>query len=158
MSEVGDVVDRLAQLTDVQLVAAVREATAGRTALAPLHSAAAALARRDDLPAPNGDLPAVPDQPAVPATPDAPPPVGFSVAGEVDTGYSSAGVPTFGGVRDKLERRFGAAFGAEELDADTPAGRSAAEQWAKREKAGQDRLEEIRQSLRKSLRREDSAD
>lgn len=66
-----------------------------------------------------------------------------------DTGYTPAGVPTFDGVREKIETRFGTALGATELAEDTPEGRTAAQQFEARQKAAEDKLEEIRASMRK---------
>lgn len=57
------------------------------------------------------------------------------------------GVPTFESVRDRVEQRFGTAQGMSELDRQTPAGRSADEQWEAREKAARERLDRIRKSL-----------
>ena len=75
----------------------------------------------------------VPDQP----TPDEP-----------DTGYTTAGVPTLDGVREKIETRYGTALGATELAEETPEARSAAEQFDKRQKAAAEKLDEIRASMR----------
>lgn len=74
----------------------------------------------------------VPDQP----TPDEP-----------DTGYTTAGVPTLDGVREKIETRYGTALGATELAEETPEARSAAEQFDKRQKAAAEKLDEIRASM-----------
>ena len=65
-----------------------------------------------------------------------------------DTGYTEAGVPTLEGVREKIENRYGTALGATELAEETPEGRRAADQYAAREKAAADRLEQIRESMR----------
>lgn len=106
-----------------------------------------------DVPA---DAPA--DDPAAtgrPATPIAPgpaspaptttwPPVG---AAAPDTGYTTAGVPTLEGVRDKIESRFGTALGATELAAQTPEARSASERYAQRQQAAAAKLEEIRTAM-----------
>lgn len=66
-----------------------------------------------------------------------------------DTGYTAAGIPTFDAVREKIETRFGTALGASELAAETPEGRSVEEQYEKRQQAAAERLEQIRQSMRK---------
>ena len=66
-----------------------------------------------------------------------------------DTGYTPAGVPTLEGVREKIESRYGTALGATELAEETPEARSAAEQFDKRQKAAEEKLEEIRASMRK---------
>jgi phage shock protein A len=67
---------------------------------------------------------------------------------EPDTGFDSAGVPTFESVRDKIEGRYATAQGAAELDADTAEGRSVEEQYEERQRAAAERLEEIRESMR----------
>ena len=67
----------------------------------------------------------------------------------VDTGYSASGVPTFESVREKIETRYGTALGSAELDAETPEGRSAEEQYEARQRAAHDKLEEIRASMHK---------
>ncbi|GAA1084874.1 hypothetical protein [Tsukamurella spumae] len=63
------------------------------------------------------------------------------------TGYTTAGVPTFDHVREKIERRTTTALGAEELAHDTTASRDAERAFAEREKAAKAKLEEIRRSL-----------
>jgi phage shock protein A len=65
----------------------------------------------------------------------------------VDTGYTPSGVPTFESVREKIETRYGTALGSAELDAETPEGRSAEEQYEARQRAAHDKLEEIRASM-----------
>ncbi len=67
-----------------------------------------------------------------------------------DTGYTPSGVPTFDGVREKIETRFGTALGATELAEDTPEGKTAAQQFEARQKAAEEKLEEIRASMHKS--------
>lgn len=62
--------------------------------------------------------------------------------------YTTGGVPTFDYVRDRVEGRLATSAGAGELAGETPQGRSVDEQFAEREKAGRDRLEEIRRSMR----------
>ncbi len=64
-------------------------------------------------------------------------------------GYTAAGVPTFDGVRDKVEHRYGTSVGAEELDEQSPAGRAVAAQWEARQRAGHERLEQIRRSMQR---------
>jgi hypothetical protein len=66
----------------------------------------------------------------------------------VDTGYTSAGVPTFESVREKIETRYGTAIGAAELAAETPEGRTVEEQYDARQRAAAERLEKIRASMR----------
>ncbi|OBK28572.1 hypothetical protein A5634_20265 [Mycobacterium asiaticum] len=65
-----------------------------------------------------------------------------------DPGYDTSGVPTFDSVREKIESRFGAALGAEELAAETAEGRSAEEQYEERQRAAAERLAQIRESMR----------
>ena len=67
---------------------------------------------------------------------------------EPDTGYTPTGVPTLEGVREKIETRYGTALGATELAEETPEARSAAEKFDKRQKAAEEKLEEIRASMR----------
>ncbi len=64
--------------------------------------------------------------------------------------YSAGGVPSLDFVRDKIEGRFARSIGSAELAGETPEARSAAEQQADREKAAQDKLAVIRNSLRGS--------
>lgn len=66
-----------------------------------------------------------------------------------DTGYTEAGVPTFEGVREKIETRYGTALGSTELAAETTESRSAAQQFEARERAAKEKLEEIRASMHK---------
>ncbi len=67
----------------------------------------------------------------------------------VDPGYSESGVPTFESVREKIETRYGTSLGAAELDAETPEGRAVEEQYEERQRAAAERLEEIRESMRR---------
>jgi hypothetical protein len=76
-----------------------------------------------------------------PALPGAVPP-------EAVTGYTDSGVPTFDYVRDQIESRYGTSLGAHELASETPEATAAEEQFAAREQAGRDRLEQIRRALR----------
>lgn len=94
-----------------------------------------------ESPPPTADAPAAAT--AAPAAASALPPV-------PDTGYTPAGVPTLEGVREKIETRFGTALGATELAEDTPEGKTAAQQFEARQKAAEDKLEEIRASMHKS--------
>lgn len=61
--------------------------------------------------------------------------------------YDESGVPTFEYVRDKIEKKFATALGAEELVSSSEEGRSIDEQLAEREKAARERLEQLRRSL-----------
>ncbi|PJE22016.1 MAG: hypothetical protein CK431_18785 [Mycobacterium sp.] len=79
----------------------------------------------------------MPDQPAASSQPTIP-----------DPGYDDSGVPTFDSVREKIETRFGAAQGAEELAAETTEGRSVEEQYEERQRAAAERLAKIRESMR----------
>ncbi len=65
-----------------------------------------------------------------------------------DPGYDSAGVPTFESVREKIEGRYATSLGDAELDAESPEGRSVAEQYDERQRAAAERLAEIRESMR----------
>lgn len=65
-----------------------------------------------------------------------------------DTGYTPDGIPTFEGVREKIETRYGTAIGAAELAAETPEGRSVDEQYEQRQRAAAERLEQIRKSMK----------
>ena len=67
---------------------------------------------------------------------------------ELDTGYSSSGVPTFDSVREKIETRYGTSIGAAELDAESPEGHDVEEQYEARQRAAADRLAQIRESMR----------
>ncbi|OBF54617.1 hypothetical protein A5756_13860 [Mycobacterium sp. 852002-53434_SCH5985345] len=64
-----------------------------------------------------------------------------------DPGYDNAGVPTFESVREKIENRYATSLGDAELDAESPEGRTVAEQYDERERAAAERLAEIRESM-----------
>lgn len=66
-----------------------------------------------------------------------------------DTGYDESGVPTFESVRDKIERRFETSIGAQELDSETPEGRTVEKQYQDRQQAAAEKLEQIRKSMHK---------
>ena len=85
---------------------------------------------------------AVPDEGAALAIPGGLPPEVLA------SDYTEAGVPTFDYVRDRIEGRFATSVGMNELSGDTPQAASLDEQFAAREQAGKDRLEEIRRSMR----------
>lgn len=75
---------------------------------------------------------------------DSPPPV-------VPPGdYTEAGVPTFDYVRDRVETKINTGIGAAELADATPEGKAVEDQFEARKKAGLDKLEEIRRSMRNS--------
>ncbi|MCV7385060.1 hypothetical protein [Mycolicibacter longobardus] len=65
-----------------------------------------------------------------------------------DTGYDDSGVPIFESVREKIESRYQTSIGAQELDSETPEGRSVEKQYQDRQQAAADRLEQIRKSMR----------
>jgi phage shock protein A len=62
------------------------------------------------------------------------------------TDYTDAGVPNFDYVRDRIESRVATSIGTAELN--EPSTKSIDDQLADRERAGRDKLEEIRRSLR----------
>ncbi|MFC9968746.1 MULTISPECIES: hypothetical protein [Nocardia] len=159
MSETSEILGRLAALPDAELVSLLRAAVSGRPGLGAV---AAALAQVEAGHAEVGP-PVMLDTEAeiVDAEPvaseqvgdgHAVPPVPFGGSGPaanaVTGGYSTSGVPTFDAVRDKVEQRFGTAQGMGELDRQTPAGRSADEQWEARGKAARERLDQIRKAMR----------
>ncbi|MFQ6328517.1 hypothetical protein ACLMAL_20550 [Nocardia sp. CWNU-33] len=160
MSDISEIVARLAALSDDELLAVLRAATAEHPTLTGVHAVLGTAAATDDAivdvtpdtdPSPSHESPAnlgasgqVGGLSAVPAVPV--PPTGIPPSAAVG-GYSPEGVPTFESVRDKVEQRFGTAQGMSELDRQTPAGRSADEQWEAREKAARERLDRIRKSL-----------
>ncbi|MET1073389.1 MAG: hypothetical protein ABWY11_12150 [Umezawaea sp.] len=75
-------------------------------------------------------------------TTDAPPPV-------VPTfDYTDDGVPTFDYVRDRIENRAGTAAASTKLAPEAASVASVDEQLAERDRAGRDRLEEIRRAMR----------
>lgn len=67
---------------------------------------------------------------------------------ELVTDYTDDGVPNFDFVRDKIESRFATSLGSTELAGMTPEASAAEDQFAKREQAGKDKLEEIRRAMR----------
>ena len=78
--------------------------------------------------------------------PDIPGPVPEPV--QPDTGYDSAGVPTFESVREKIESRYATSVGATELDAETPEGQTVEERYEERQRAAAERLAQIREAMR----------
>ena len=66
---------------------------------------------------------------------------------DIDPGYDNSGVPTFESVREKIEKRYGTSLGASELAAETPEGRSIEERYEARQKAAEERLAQIRESM-----------
>ncbi|MFC6014415.1 hypothetical protein [Nocardia lasii] len=159
MSETSELLGRMAALSDDELVSVLRAAVAGRPGLGAV---AAALAQAQfghadtgspvtlDTDVVEADVMPIASEQVGGVNPV--PPVPFGVAGTgaptSTGGYSPTGVPTFDSVRDKVEQRFGTAQGMDELDRQTPAGRSVDEQWEAREAAARERLDRIRQSMR----------
>lgn len=80
----------------------------------------------------------MPDEPG--ATPD---------AAQPDSGYDSAGVPTFESVREKIESRYATSTGAAELDAESTAGQSVEKRYEERQHAAAERLAQIRESMQR---------
>ncbi|GGK67700.1 hypothetical protein [Nocardia camponoti] len=155
MSETSEILARLAALPDADLVAIMRAAIAGRPGLTEVGTALTRVASGNTDPDAPVTLDTVDAEFVEPTdtshqvgTTFAVPPVPTLPITPATGGYTAGGVPTFDSVRGKVERRFGIAQGSGELDQQTPAGRSVEEQWEAREKAGRDRLEEIRKSMR----------
>lgn len=163
MSDAQELAALLAQLPDAELAAVVAAATEGRAGLAALHAVARSLTDTlghapdvidvtpDTLPVESysqsetvggsGQVGAGPVATGIPV-----PPAGIHTGPAVG-GYTSAGVPTFESVRDKVEQRYGTSQGMGELDRQTPVGRSVEEQWDARAKAARERLDQIRKSM-----------
>lgn len=57
-------------------------------------------------------------------------------------------MPTFDYVRDHIEIRVATSIGSQELAGAIPEGKAAEDQFAARERAGRDKLEEIRRQMR----------
>jgi hypothetical protein len=64
------------------------------------------------------------------------------------TDYTDDGTPNFDYVRDRIESRIATSIGAGELAGNTPEAATVDEQFAAREQAGRDRLEQIRRAMR----------
>lgn len=64
------------------------------------------------------------------------------------TDYNDTGVPTFDYVRDRIENRVATSIGSQELAGATPEGKAVEDQFEARERAGRDKLEEIRRQMR----------
>ncbi|QVI18613.1 hypothetical protein KHQ06_18710 [Nocardia tengchongensis] len=163
MSDAQEIVALLAQLPDAEFAAVVAAASDGRAGLAALHAVAQSLTDTlghapdvidvtpDTLPVESysqsetagvsGQVGAGPVATGIPV-----PPAGIPT-GPAAGGYTSAGVPTFESVRDKVEQRYGTSQGMGELDRQTPVGRSVEEQWDARAKAARERLDQIRKSM-----------
>ncbi|CAM3138268.1 PspA domain-containing protein [Prescottella defluvii] len=146
MVEMDDVIAQLRGASDAELLAVVLAVTGDRPGLSPVHAAAAALSAGGGH---TPDLPPDPSRPAIP--PEVPPPLTMAAGSGPSVpspDYTEAGVPMFDRVRDRIEERFGTALGSEELERESRAGRDLDEQWQAREKAGRDRLDEIRRSMK----------
>jgi hypothetical protein len=95
--------------------------------------------------------PAASTEPAVPAADTPAEPVADTpaepAAQPFSADYTDAGVPTFDFVRDRIEGRAATALGQGELDAETPEGRTLAQQEADRDEAARERLAQIRRSM-----------
>lgn len=65
-----------------------------------------------------------------------------------DGDYSEEGVPNFDYVRSRIEEKSATADGSVELAKETPEGATVEQQMAERDRAGRDKLEEIRRSMR----------
>ncbi|MFD9735997.1 hypothetical protein [Umezawaea sp. NPDC059074] len=62
--------------------------------------------------------------------------------------YTNEGVPNFDYVRDKIENRFATSTASTELSGGVSEAKSVDEQLAERDRAGRDKLEEIRRAMR----------
>jgi len=124
--------DQAASLPDAEVLDLVVALTSARPALRAVYDAAVAL-----TPEASVDPDIVPRTPSVTDIPQVP----------MDPGVTDAGVPTFDAVRDRIDGRSGRAVGSTELDAESAIGRTEAEKFAERERAGRARLDEIRKSM-----------
>ena len=151
-----DLIARLRGLPDSEFLDVVAAASADRPGLGAVHAAAnteSAATKAEPVPPAAPEIPPAPEVPATPAVPstpdipsttDVPPPV--QISGPTPD-YTAGSVPTFDSVRDKVEQRYGTAIGSDELARETTAGRSLQEQWDAREKAGHEKLDQIRKSM-----------
>ncbi|OBJ87357.1 hypothetical protein [Mycobacterium asiaticum] len=103
----------------------------------------------DQSPSPEATPPAEPD-PSASGRESASNPAdsGAFTSARAEEPYDRSGVPTFESVREKIESRYGAAIGADELAADTEEGRAVEEQFEARQRAAAERLAQIRESMR----------
>jgi hypothetical protein len=74
-------------------------------------------------------------------------PGGDYVGGATTGEFTDSGVPTWDGVREKVQHRSDTAVGAEELDRESRAGQDLDKQWNDRQEAGRRKLDEIRRSM-----------
>jgi phage shock protein A len=91
----------------------------------------------DDMAQPPADEPI--DAELVDDSPPTPTPTGD---------YDEAGVPSFDYVRDRIEQRTATSIGGKELADATPEGQAVEDQFEARERAGKDKLAEIRRQMR----------
>lgn len=155
------VVDALGPLTDEQVCEVVLAVAGSRPGLVALRDVAAALAGIHEPVDVEGSAAAteVGTGVALPsvAAPGGPVvssggavPLGGGVSpGALDPGFTADGVPTFEGVRSKIEGRYTVSVGASELDHESAEGRAVEEQWEARSKAAKDRLAQIRSMMRR---------
>jgi phage shock protein A len=73
---------------------------------------------------------------------------GSTPAVDYATEYNEAGVPSFDYVRDRIEQRTATSIGSQELADATPEGQAVEDQFEARERAGRDKLAEIRRQMR----------
>ncbi|MBY6351539.1 hypothetical protein [Rhodococcoides corynebacterioides] len=130
--------------SDREVLETVVALTASRPALAAVREAASSLLAGPE-PGVTVDAEIVDDPIGTPVG------VGVTEPGLAAPGstWTDDGVPTWDGVRDRIEGRSGTALGAAELDAASATGRTEAEKFAERERAGKARLEEIRKSMQR---------
>ncbi|MBY6680124.1 hypothetical protein HQ312_03590 [Rhodococcus sp. BP-316] len=126
--------DQAASLPDAEVLDLVVALTSARPALRAVYDAALGL-----TPEASVDPDIVPRTPSVTDIPQVP----------TDLGFTDAGVPTFDAVRERIDGRSGRAVGSTELDAESAVGRTEAEKFAERERAGKARLDEIRKSMQR---------
>ncbi|SFA50675.1 hypothetical protein SAMN05444374_106105 [Rhodococcoides kroppenstedtii] len=134
--------------SDREVLETVVALTASRPALAAVREAASSLLAEPE-PGVTVDAEIVDDPVGPPVGVGVTEP-GLAAPGAVEgSTWTADGVPTWDGVRERVEGRSGTAMGAAELDAESAVGRTEAEKFAERERAGKARLEEIRKSMRR---------
>lgn len=80
-----------------------------------------------------------------PTEPEVPAVIEGELVPDIPVDYTDSGVPTFDYVRDRIENRVATADGATELAGEQT---SIDEQIAERDRAGREKLEQIRRSMR----------
>ncbi len=65
-----------------------------------------------------------------------------------DGDYNEAGVPSFDYVRDRIEGRVGTSIGSTELASESSEAAAIDKQFEDRDRAGREKLEQIRRSMR----------